>query len=151
MKKIDSKYFGEVEYQDDDVLTFPVGLFGFEDEKDFLMLPFAGSQESMFSMQSIQTPGLAFIAMDPFSLDHTYEPVLQQEELKALGVEDREQLSYYVLCAVKSPVSESTVNLRCPVVVNPQNGLARQVILEGDRYEMRHPLAQFHGGRDSSC
>ena len=42
--KVQSKYFGEVEYESDDLLTFPAGLFGFDEEHDFLLLPFEGSE-----------------------------------------------------------------------------------------------------------
>ena len=34
----DTKYFGPVDYEADDLIRFPSGLFGFEDEKQFLLL-----------------------------------------------------------------------------------------------------------------
>jgi flagellar assembly factor FliW len=141
--KLGTKYFGQVDYEPEDVLSFPDGLFGFEDEKEFLLLPFAGSGESLLCLQSVQTAALAFVVINPFSLCSDYEPELQKEELKALGVTRSHDLGYYTLCAVKNPVSESTVNLQCPVAVNPHTRCARQVILENGRYQMRHPLAQF--------
>ena len=56
-------------------------------------------------------------------------------------MKDAGELGFYVLCAVKNPVSDSTVNLKCPLVIHPETRQARQVIME--RYEMRHPLAGF--------
>lgn len=144
--KLLTKYFGEVEYEPEDVITFPDGLFGFEDEKTFLLLPIEGGRHSLLCMQSVQTQSLAFVVMDPLALCPDYDPVLQPEELSSLNVTDSQELGYYVLCMVKKPVAESTVNLRCPVAVNPQTRLARQVILETDRYHMRHPLTEFGGG-----
>ena len=38
--KLQTKYFGEIEYEESEILTFPVGLFGFEEEHQFLLLPF---------------------------------------------------------------------------------------------------------------
>ena len=70
-------------------------------------------------------------------------PVLQPNELKDLGVKDSQELGFYVLCVVKKPVSDSTVNLKCPVAIHPETRVARQIILDSDAYEMRHPLAQF--------
>ena len=139
--KTDTRYFGEIAYEQDDVLTFPKGLFGFEEEQSFLLLPFAGNG-TLFSLQSLQTPQLAFVMMDPFSLDGSYAPILQPEELKVLGVERSEDLFYYVMCVVKDPVSDSTVNLRCPVAIN-DDGVAMQVILEDTSYHMRHLLSEF--------
>lgn len=141
-----TKYFGEIEYDPDSVLHFPAGLFGFEDERRFLLLPFQGSGGSLLCFQSVATPALAFVAMDPFHLKPDYAPVLDAPALKELGVAASEELCYYVLCVVKNPVSSSTVNLRCPVVINGQTQTARQVILDTEVYEMRHPLSQFSAG-----
>lgn len=141
--KLGTKYFGQIEYETEDVLTFANGLFGFEEEKAFLLLPFEGSGENLLCLQSVQTQSLAFVAVNPFSLCPDYEPVLQAEELKALGVAHSHDLGYYALCAVKNPVAQSTVNLKCPVAVNPLTRQAQQVILESDQYQMRHPLAEF--------
>ena len=149
--KLQAKYFGEIDYTEEDILTFPSGLFGFEEEHQFLLLPFEGSAGSLLCFQSVQTPALAFVAMDPFSLLPDYAPVLQPHELKELGVSDSQELAFYVLCVVKNPVSGSTVNLKCPVAINPDTRVARQVILETDAYEMRHPLAQFGKEEGAPC
>ncbi len=149
--KLQAKYFGEIEYLEEDILTFPAGLFGFEEEHQFLLLPFDGSAGSLLCFQSVQTPALAFVAMNPFALLPEYAPVLQPGELKDLGVEDSQELGFYVLCVVKKPVADSTVNLKCPVAINPDTRVARQVILEADAYEMRHPLAQFGAEEGAPC
>lgn len=150
--KTQTKYFGELEYDQDDVVTFPIGMFGFEDEHEFLLIPFEGSCETLLSLQSLKTPALSFTVMTPFSLDPDYAPELQPSELKALGVAENGELGYYVLCAVKDPVAESTVNLKCPIAINVDTRVARQVILESDRYEMRHPLSLFRDGKGAaSC
>ena len=81
--KIQTNYFGEVEYSQEYVLTFPAGLYGFEEEQEYLMIPFEGSS-ILYSLQSVKTPMLSFILVHPFSLDSGYAPVLQPEELKTL-------------------------------------------------------------------
>ena len=150
--QIDTKYFGPVEYEKEDLITFPNGLFGFESEHSFLLLPFAGSNGSLLCLQSDSTPVLAFVVMDPFSLCPDYAPVLSPEELQFLNADESGELGYYVLCAVKEPVGESTVNLRCPIVVHPKDRIAAQVILEGTPYHMRHRLGDFsHGGGACPC
>lgn len=146
--KLQTKYFGEIEYEAGDVIHFPEGLFGFEEERGFLLLPFDGSGGGMLCLQSVQTPALAFVVLDPFTLKPDYAPELERGELKAFGVKEAGELGFYVLCAVKNPVSESTVNLKCPLVVHPETREARQIIME--RYEMRHPLAEFGRGEEAA-
>lgn len=141
-----TKYFGAVTYEEEDVLTFQQGLFGFEEERSFLLLPFAGSDGNLLCFQSLQTPSLAFVAMNPFSICPTYAPVLTAEELQQMQVERSEDLCYYVLCVVRQPVGASTVNLRCPVVINEDTHQAMQIILEADDYGMRHRLDDLSNG-----
>lgn len=149
--KLQTKYFGEVDYDAGDVVTFPVGPFSFEEEHEFLILPFDGSAGSLLCFQSVKTPALAFVAMDPFALMPDYAPELQPQELKELGAAESHELGFYVLCVVKKPVADSTVNLKCPVAIHPETRVARQVILETDAYEMRHPLAQFGKEGGAPC
>ena len=142
--QLQTKYFGELEYTKEDVLSFPKGLFGFDDETEFLLLPFVGGDDALLCFQSIKTPPLAFIAMNPFALNPGYAPVLAEEELQMMEVSRSEDLCYYVLCVVKDPIAESTLNFKCPVVVNPDISRAAQVILNTDEYNMRHRLGEFH-------
>lgn len=148
--KLQTKYFGEVEYEARDLIRFPAGIIGFEEEQAFLLLPFEGSGGGMLCLQSVKTPALAFVVLDPFTLQPDYTPELEPAELRQFGVTDAGDLGFYVLCAVKNPVSASTVNLKCPLVIHPETREARQVIME--RYEMRHPLAEFGRGEgDAPC
>ena len=149
--QIRTKYFGQVTYEAGDVLHFQNGLFGFEQEKQFLLLPFADGGGTLLCFQSVATPELAFVAMNPFSLKPDYAPLLEKAELESLGVEKSQDLSFYALCVVRSPVSESTVNLKCPVAVNEDTGAALQTILEDGDYEMRHRLSEFRSGEASPC
>jgi len=147
--KTNTKYFGEIEYEQSDVLTFPKGLFGFEEEHEFLLLPFSG-EGTLYSLQSLKTAGLAFVAVDPFTVKPDYAPELQPEELKELGVEDSHELFFYTLCVVKDPVAESTLNLRCPIAFNDDRR-AMQVILEDERYGMRHLLSDVEKREGPIC
>lgn len=149
--KLQTKYFGEIDYEPGDIITFPSGLFGFEEEQRFLLLPFDRSMGALLCFQSVQTPALAFVAMDPFALLPDYAPVLQPQELESLGVQDSQELAFYVLCVVKKPVADSTVNLKCPIAIHPETRVARQVILDTDVYDMRHPLAQFGAKGEALC
>ena len=148
--KTKTRYFGEIDYTREEVIAVPKGLFGFEEEQKFLLLPFSDAG-TLFSLQSVKTPELAFTLMHPFSLHAGYAPVLQAEELKALQVEKSEELYYYVMCTVKEPVAECTVNMKCPLAINPDTRSGMQVILEDDAWEMRHKLSEFGKQEDKPC
>ena len=78
---LQTKYFGEVDCAAEHLLRFEKGIFGFEEEKEFCLMPFEGSEGSLLCFQSVQTPQLAFVAMNPFALKPDYAPVLTGEEL----------------------------------------------------------------------
>ncbi|MDE7262299.1 MAG: flagellar assembly protein FliW [Oscillospiraceae bacterium] len=147
---LQTKYFGQVDCPAEHVLHFAGGLFGFEDEKEFALLPFEGGGGSLLCFQSASTPQLAFVAVNPFSLKPDYAPVLTKAELAELGVERSEDLCFYALCVVRDPVGESTVNLRCPLAVNDRTCQAMQVILDGGAYHMRHSLAELNAGKEEA-
>ena len=44
---------------------------------------------------------------------------------------------------MKDNYLENTVNLKCPLVINPQTRHGIQVILENSPYEYRHELRSF--------
>lgn len=150
--KLNTRYFGTIDYDDGERILFPEGLWGFEDERYFLMLPFEPENRTMLCLQSVATPALSFVIMDPFSLYPDYAPMLRDEELQRLQVKEPQDLSYYVLCAMRRPIETSTVNLKCPVAINVENRTAVQVILDTDAYQMRHRLPGSHSGDgDGPC
>lgn len=146
--KAETKYFGEVEYTEEDILHFVRGMFGFEDEKRFLVLPFSEDRK-LLCLQSLDTPALAFVMIDPFTLHTSYAPILQPDELKLLQVKTSHDLFFYALCAVKEPISSSTVNLKCPIAIHDEARLAMQVILEDNTFGMRHLLSEFEAQEES--
>ncbi len=143
MLNLNTRLLGMINYEKNDVISFPNGLPSFEDENKFLLLPLAETGETMFCLQSIKTPELSFILMNPFSLNQSYEPRLRKSELEQLKVNRDEDLCFYVLCAMKRPVETSTINMRCPIAINPDIKMGYQIILETEEYHMRHPLSEF--------
>lgn len=141
--ELNTRLFGKVDYTEDDVITFPSGIPSFENEREFLLLPIEGGDGALLCLQSVATPALSFIMMNPFSLDRTYAPALREQERSVLQVERDQDLCFHVLCAMKRPLSDSTINMKCPIAVNPDQRIGMQVILDTDDYHMRHPLSEF--------
>lgn len=150
--KLETRLFGTVEYSPEDVISFPAGLPSFEDEHEFLLIPLGTAANDPLCLQSVTTPALTFVLLNPFSLHPAYAPRLQPKELENLQVERDEDLCFYVLCAMKRPVGDSTVNMKCPVALNPDVRIAYQTILDTDEYHMRHLLSEFsHSKEDATC
>lgn len=143
--KADTMYFGMLEFNKEELICFEEDLFGFENRKDFLPVPFEAEDDTILCLQSIEDRDTSFIIMNPFRLSPDYNPQLKPEDYKRLGTSREEDLSYYVICVIRNTPEESTVNLKCPVVVNSVTRKAIQVILEDGNYRFRHSLSEFSG------
>lgn len=141
--KIQTDYYGEVEYKLSDLITVADGFFGFPDLKQFLPLRLDEENESLLLMQSVENSQVAFVVITPTALCPDYSPELEAEDLASLEAESSNELSYYAVCVIKNNYLEDTVNLKCPLAINPKTKAARQVILENTNYGYRHKLSTF--------
>ena len=81
------------------------------------------------------------MAVDPSRLFPHYAPRLSTPDLAALELDGKEPPCLYALLTVpKGDPCGITANLMAPVVVNPVRGLARQVVVSGDEWGLRHRL-----------
>lgn len=144
MKQLLTKDYGTISYEDADLFEFPDGLFGFPEIHHYLPLCLNDQEDTtMLLLQGVENVNVAFVVFNPFVLDPDYHPVLTPEELSYLGVRKEDELSYYVTCVLKDNYLENTVNMKCPLVLNPALHKGMQVILEGSKYEYRHRLDSF--------
>lgn len=145
--EISTKYFDTVSVSEKDIIRFQNGLFGFESFKEYVLISFEPGSDSLMCLQSTQDSELAFILMNPFNLKRDYEPSLTDSDMKDMGItDDTKGVFYYSICVVKDNIADSTVNLKCPVVINPDNMSAKQLILDDDRYSLRHILSELKEG-----
>lgn len=142
---IKTDYFGDVEYQEGDLITVQEGFFGFPELKRFLPLQLEKNDDSLLLMQSVERREIAFVTVAPTTLMPDYSPAVSTEDLTALEAEDSGILSYYAICVIKSNYLEDTVNLKCPLAIHPKTKMARQVMLENQSYGFRHKLSSFPG------
>jgi flagellar assembly factor FliW len=143
MPQADTRHFGTIQYQEADVIHFPRGLPGFDQQRRFLPLAFPHTHPLIF-LQSIEDPGLCFITLPVLAADPSYRLELAGEDLALIGLPRRPQprIGEDVLCVVVLSIREDgpTANLLAPLVVNLRNRLGVQAVSQNSRYSHRHPL-----------
>jgi flagellar assembly factor FliW len=146
MPRIQTTYFGELEYAESAVFQFPYGLPGFERERTFLFVQRPQTEPLMF-LQSLATPHLCFILLPILAADPHYRVSLDAEDLAVLRLPAGRQprIGEDILCAaiVRAGDSEDagpTANLMAPVVVNIKEKTGIQVVHADSPYSHRHPL-----------
>ncbi|WP_277586012.1 flagellar assembly protein FliW [Psychrobacillus antarcticus] len=137
---IQTAYFGEVEIDQSNILNFQHGLPGFEDEKEFILLPI--EENSVFQvLQSVQTAALAFIITNPYDITTHYSFDIEEATIHALQIEDEKEVAVFAIVSLKETIEKSTVNLKAPIILNTSNKKAKQVILNNEDYAIRHLIS----------
>jgi len=139
--KYQSTRFGEFEVTDNEILNCPDGLYGFEQETQFALLPFDPNIDSPLEwLQSLTTPELAFVVTDPIPFVPDYEVTLAVEDRRAIGLTEDEAFHIRVIVTVPEDYRRMTGNLLAPLVIHPRMNTAKQVVLTQPDYNTRHPL-----------
>ena len=132
---------GSLEIQDKDIILFPDALYGFDQEKEFALLPLDPKIESpMEWLQSLRTRELAFVVTDPFFFLPEYKMILSDSERSQLEIESTESVKVRVIVTIPKVHTEMTANLVAPLVINQKNGMAKQIVLTSAEYDTKHSL-----------
>jgi flagellar assembly factor FliW len=132
MPECRTKFHGLLAFQPEQVLEVPQGLFGFPDEREFLLLELPSSRPVVF-LQSIRTESLCFITLPVQTIDPEY----------SLQLRATSNLLCLALLTIRED-QETTANLKAPLVIDIASHRAVQVITE-QTYSHYHPLPPFQG------
>ena len=140
MRKVNTLRFGDVEVAEEKVVHFADGIPAFEDEHEFVIVPYDEESPYVF-LQSLTTPDLAFLMTVPFIFFPEYEFELDDENQDKLELTRQEDMLIYTLITVNGgKVQDMTANLMAPVVLNTANMQARQIVLDRSSYTTKHRL-----------
>ena len=163
--RIKTKFFGEIEIGDEQIIIFPFGIYGFEDYHRFVLLHDEQDENGIFRwLQCADEEGLCFTLMEPGMICGDYLPKLPENSLNKLGARDCDcfDMVYLVITVLYEEIEKSTVNLLSPIVINPSKKIAAQIILEPGEpqntgYKTKHKIfdlsesAAGQGGGIAEC
>ena len=138
--KIKTAYLGEIEIDQADIINFEYGIPGFEEEKEFVLLPIEGNI-AFHALQSVHTEALAFIVTNPYKIVEDYSFDLEESTVKALQITEEQEVAVFTIVSLKETIASSTINLKAPIVLNTTNKKAKQVILNNEEYSIRHVIS----------
>ncbi len=136
---VQSDLFGEISVPEDAILSFPTGIYGFEDFRSYILVE--AQLPGFFWLQSTDRSSLLFLLVDPFAHADDYAIDLDSGTREALGAAHSEDVA--ILSIVTLPHDESeeaTFNLRGPIAINMATRLARQLVLDDPRWGVRQAL-----------
>lgn len=140
--KLNTRIFGEVDIEESKIINFVNGIIGFPELTQFALIhdEERGNKTPIRWMQSLQESEFAMPVMDPLTVLTDYNPQVEDELLKPLGEFNPDQMLVLVTLTVPSDITQMTVNLKAPIVINAAERKACQVIAEGDEYVVKFPI-----------
>ncbi len=124
--------FGDIEVDDEYKIEFVSPILGFEDEREFILIKEKEDFPFLW-LQSLKTPELAFLLIDPFVFFPEY--VIELDD----SYKDR-PIIIYVIVTLNEDFRLSTANLVAPIIIDTESKKASQIILENSPYTTRHYL-----------
>jgi flagellar assembly factor FliW len=121
-------------------LYLDAGLPGYPAVHRFRLSPWGDPDGPFVLLQCLDVDDLAFVVIRPELFFPDYQPAINLETAGRLGLNDPGDAVVYVIVTLGRTPPEATVNLLGPLIVNRNNGRAAQVVLEGNRYDVRTPL-----------
>jgi flagellar assembly factor FliW len=136
---VDTRLFGPIDIQEEQLLDFRDGLLGFSLCTRWLLLQ--GKKPGTAWLQSADHGSLAFMLIDPFLNFDGYTTHLGPTEIAQLDAQDPAQIAVFAIVTLPSTeVPEPTANLRGPVVINVRARLGAQIVASEGTWSVRQPL-----------
>lgn len=139
--QIKTRHFGEIDLDENKVIYFDNGIFGFEDYKEYTILydnDEGGDNTNISWLQSLDEPALAIPVVNPFFIKAEYNPEVEDEMLKSLGDLNDENIVILVSITVPENVDKTSVNLKAPFIINSSERKGAQIIVENADYEVKY-------------
>jgi flagellar assembly factor FliW len=136
--RVKTKAYGEIDADERQLVSFPAGLLGFEQFKDYILLD--APQKPFFYLQSIDVPDLAFILIDPFLFRPDYSLDIDDDSLEEIDVARPEDVLVFSIVTVPGEGGAVTANLMGPLIINKANRLAMQTVLGDSRWRVKHDI-----------
>ena len=129
---------GVIEFEADDVLSFPDGLFGFPEQRRFVLVQHKEGSPFRW-LQCLDDGNLSFLVVDPAHYVTDYAPPMPKAASDALRLDELTPMLVYTIVTIPSGRPEDmTLNLAGPVVINCATNLGRQIVLDDEAYPVRH-------------
>ncbi len=128
-----TRCFGEVKIKKEEIIKFTQPILGFDEYKQYILM----KNKSIFPtfwLQSVDDPGLAFPVVSPFFIDENYSIKLHVSDFEDINLKEFNDVIVLTLLVVPEDISLTRTNLRAPIIYNPIEKLAKQIVLQEGKY-----------------
>ena len=136
---IKSLRFGDLNVPEDRVITMKRPVLGFEKLQHFCLIEME-ELAPFFWLQSTEEPAVAFLVCNPLVFFPDYRIEINSQEIAELEAIKVESVETYVIVTIPDDGQDISANLQGPILINNENGRAKQLVLVNSEYDVRHSL-----------
>jgi flagellar assembly factor FliW len=135
--KIETKFFDVIEFDSETIINFIDPILGFEEYKKFILIDIEDN-DSLKCLQSTEEKNICFILADPWKFFENYDFDFSDDSQEKLGVKETDELIVYNIANIPGNLSEFSLNLMAPIIINTNNKQAIQFVITDDKYHTKH-------------
>lgn len=141
--KLETRDFGQVDIDEEKVITMPAGMPGFPGMQRFVILDREETRPFLW-YQCVDDPGLAFVIINPnlFEPDYAVDLKAVLREMSWNGCREEDLAVYAIVNASEGIPEKITANLIGPLVINTRKKGATQMVITGSPYSHKQPVFQ---------
>ena len=138
---VKTRYFGDIEIPETDVIHFPEGILGFPHSRRFALITIE-ENPYLKALQDVDNEHLSFLMIRPWDFFEDYEADISDGDLQQIGITDEnmENFTLHSIVTVGQSMADSTANLVAPIVINHKNNTGGQFVLDTQAYGTKHRL-----------
>jgi len=145
MSKFETVRFGELQYDDADVIHLPEGLVGMPNLRNWLILEM-GDDMPMKWFQSLDRGDFGFPITQPDLFADSYEIAVTPATRSRLGNREMEDLATLIITTVHPGGTQVTGNLLAPLVVDTETRRGIQLTQDDSKFGVRQEINYFKFG-----
>jgi flagellar assembly factor FliW len=128
--EIKSSFFGEQTIDPSTIISFPIGIPGFEDQTRFKLFHQEGDNPLIFWLQSLDDESLTLSVAQPSIFNINYNFVLNDTEEAILGIENTADALILIILH-KDESDQPTIKgaIKSPLVINSTKRIGLQKVL----------------------
>ena len=134
--------FGEMEFRLENAIYMPRGMLGYADFHDFGLANMPDPKLDQFKLlQSLSAPELSFIVAPLNPENDAIDPADIRSACELLSMDPEQAIMLLVVATRRiGPMTQISVNLRAPLILDPVSRTAYQHVLLNNRYSVRHVI-----------
>jgi len=137
--KIKTKQFGEIEFSEDMLVSFPKGIIGFEKCRRFLIVH-DEEYEPFRWLIAVDENEIGFPVLNPFLVENEYDKELPHRLVKRL-INAEKPIEIFNVVTLNGEGGKVTINLKSPVIIDYDEKKGEQLILSAENIPVAKPIS----------